>query len=508
VNNSSGQPDGYKPTAATNLHVPTSPTSNGPPRNKPELLGDLDAARWALRVAESREPPPPDVARRLPPEWGDACLLAEDDGQAGLDAWLKAERIRLRGNLPRYEAIVQALAAARLEGPDTDPAEPESDKPKRFRLKVLGAREFAATEFKMEWRIRRVLVADQPCVVAAPKKGMKTTVMADMAVSAASGTHFLGAFEVALPVPVLLLSGESGGFVLKDTIRRVCRSKGINLEDLEGNLFVGFELPQLSIEEQVDVLAELIREHGIKIVIVDPLYLCLLSGGHRRLDPSNLFDMGPLLQGIAKKSLEAGATPVLVHHFRKNLVDPHELPEMDSMAYAGIQEFARQWILLGRREKFVPGTSLHKLWLTVGGSAGHSGEWAVDVDEGIMGDDFQGREWGVSVRPASEARVEATEQSKSKKVEKEKEKETSKEQQEREAMGRALDRFRQAPDHRLSTNALQMATGWNPAKVKRILFLLVEHNHTRPTSYTVQIGNGASKSVNGFELIPDGGALQ
>jgi hypothetical protein len=71
------------------------------------------------------------------------------------------------------------------------------------------------------------------------------------------------------------------------------------------------------------------------------------------------------------------------------------------MSWAGFAEFARQWLLIGRREDYVPGTGEHRLWLSVGGSAGHSGLWAVDVDEGVSP-----RHWNVELSTPDEARRE------------------------------------------------------------------------------------------------------
>ena len=48
----------------------------------------------------------------------------------------------------------------------------------------------------------------------------------------------------------------------------------------------------------------------------------------------------------------------------------------------------------------MPGTGEHKLWLNVGGSAGHSSLWALDVDEGPSG---QPRHWKVTLSTPSEA---------------------------------------------------------------------------------------------------------
>ena len=155
-------------------------------------------------------------------------------------------------------------------------------------------------------------------------------------------------------------------------------------------------------------LAGLIREKGAGVAIIDPLYLCLASGGSngRPVDMKNLFEVGPLLLAVAKTCLDAGATPILIHHNKLTGGNDNGKPELGDLAFAGIQEFARQWILLGRRGRFVPGSGVHELWLTVGGSIGHSGEWAVDVREGTMDRDFSGRIWEVTVKSAGDAIAE------------------------------------------------------------------------------------------------------
>src|SRR5262249_50268582 len=72
--------------------------------------------------------------------------------------------------------------------------------------------------------------------------------------------------------------------------------------------------------------------------------------------------------------------------------------DLSDLAFAGVAEFARQWFLLARRSPYEPGSGQHRLWLKVGGSAGQSGRWALDVNEGQVGD----RIWNVQVATAEE----------------------------------------------------------------------------------------------------------
>lgn len=124
-------------------------------------------------------------------------------------------------------------------------------------------------------------------------------------------------------------------------------------------------------------------------------------------DASNLSIQGGLLRKISEVCRRHGVTLLLLHHNKKQAKTNgrvnREPPELDDIAWAGFAEFARQWILLGRRAAYVPSTGEHELWLSVGGSAGHSGLWALDVEEGVSG---VPRYWNVMLSSPDEARAE------------------------------------------------------------------------------------------------------
>src|SRR4051812_4427506 len=90
-------------------------TDNGQPRGRGKLppFGDIESARCVLRVAGTRQPPPRDVVDRLPPEWGEAALLAAEDGLDGIATWLKVILVRYRSDPNRFGSIKQALDDAR-----------------------------------------------------------------------------------------------------------------------------------------------------------------------------------------------------------------------------------------------------------------------------------------------------------------------------------------------------------------------------------------------------------
>jgi hypothetical protein len=269
-------------------------------------------------------------------------------------------------------------------------------------FRLVPSAEFDRNDYRLEWLVRGVLVRGQPAVLGGGKKSLKTSLGVDLAISLGTGTPFLDHFPVRR-ARVAMISGESGEAVLQETARRVCRAKGVSMDAVEACW--GFRLPQLGNLEHLDALAQAVQENRVDVLLIDPLYLCLLSG-LEGVQASNLYQMGPLLLNAAQTFLPLGCTPVLFHHFKLRREDPLGEPQLEDLSFSGIQEFARQWVLTGRREKYEPGSGEHRLWLSVGGSAGHSGLWALDIDEGRLGDDFGGRTWEVTIASAAEVRAD------------------------------------------------------------------------------------------------------
>lgn len=273
-------------------------------------------------------------------------------------------------------------------------------------FKVLTSSQLDAADLRTDYLVDDVLVRGQPCVIAASKKSLKTTAAIDLTLSLASCCPFLGKFYVLKASRVALMSGESGDSTIQETARRIARSKPwINLSDYE-NAIWSFELPRLGQPQTKQELTKFIQDHALEVLIIDPAYLCLELGD----DAGNLFSVGKKLRELTEISHATGCTIVIVHHNKKSINDQFAAPELESIAWSGFQEWARQWILLGRREAYDPEkTGSHKLWLSVGGSAGHSGLWAFDIEEGSRKDQG-GRRWDVKIQNASAAIAETVEQ--------------------------------------------------------------------------------------------------
>jgi hypothetical protein len=271
----------------------------------------------------------------------------------------------------------------------------------------LDSAAFATARYARSWLVESLLVSGQPGIVGGPKKVMKTSVAIDLAISIATGTPFLTKFRIPQRRRVVLFSGESGQAVLQETARRICAAKGVRLAT-DCDVLWSFDLPELSSQTACQGLHHFLRTEKVAVVIIDPLYLCLLPLG-QGAKASNLYEVGPILHQMARACLGTGATPLVIHHTAKTAgKKTGESLDLNDLSYAGVAEFARQWLLIGRRTPFVPGTGTHELLMTAGGSAGQSGCWELDIDEGVPDSTFQGRIWRVAVRPAQAQQATAT----------------------------------------------------------------------------------------------------
>lgn len=337
---------------------------------------------------------------------------------------------------------------------------------KKILFTAITSKELDDNEYELTYLIEGMLVRGQPGVIAGPKKTLKTNISIDLALSLSDAGLFLNRFNVPEAVRVGVMSGESGAATIQETARRIAYAKQRRLSDFN-NVVWSFEVPQLGNVLHTDGLRDFIKRYELDVLILDPTYLMMLALGD---NAGNLFIVGSFLKSLGDLAQETGCTPLLCHHLKKGIADPYEPAELENIAWAGFQEFVRQWMLLNRRVRYDPDVGgHHELWMSVGGSAGHSGVWGVNIDEGTR-QDSGGRCWEVDVITAgeaysgrAEAEQDAAEQRKSRQHD-------AKFQRQREA---ALNALKQFPDGE-TPRVIRELAGIGARTIQSVLDVLTE----------------------------------
>jgi len=268
-----------------------------------------------------------------------------------------------------------------------------------FSIERLSSRELATGDFTTNYLVDGVIPAGQPGVASGRFKTLKTGTVIDLSISMATGTPFLGHFDVPEPVRVAIVSAESGKAALKNWGQRIARSKGLELADID-NLIWSTTLPQLGDASHLRELEKFIVDEDLRCVTLDPTYLAMSHIGDVS---SNVFAMGTALMPLTDLVTQTECTVLLVNHNRKNVANKFAPPELEDISQSGFAEWSRFWLLLGPRREWSEERCEHWLWLRTGGSSGHSGLWHLGVLEGRYNDPG-GRVWDVNVCSATEGR--------------------------------------------------------------------------------------------------------
>lgn len=226
-----------------------------------------------------------------------------------------------------------------------------------------------------DWLVTGVFSIDEPLLVGARSKCCKTLQLTDLAVAVATGTQWLGAFEVPKRRKVLFITGETNFRRAAKHIKKACEARGLSFPDVTGWLRVeAAKFPTLpDLGHQAGIAAD-VKEHGFELVICDPLYRGL-SG----VDSSRLNEIGPAI-----KRFQAACQPaclVLSHHVIKTAAREYgNPPSLEDMTGAGIAESCGQWWLVGRNSKYEWNWQ-HDLCVQFGGRDGQGGGRRVLFDE-------------------------------------------------------------------------------------------------------------------------------
>src|SRR5262249_35037341 len=112
-----------------------------------------------------------------------------------------------------------------------------------------------------------------------------------------------------------------------------------------------------------------------KAAILDPLYLLAPPA-----NSSDLVAMGRALRALVSPIVEdAGAAPILLHHFPKS-TPLGEVPTLRDLSGAGVGAWARSWLLVNREAEY-DGAQVHRLLALIGTSTGDHSRLRITFDE-------------------------------------------------------------------------------------------------------------------------------
>jgi len=261
-----------------------------------------------------------------------------------------------------------------IEQPEVDQAGDEATSAVSFAGQPAPELWYLADE-PVRWMVEGVFSLEQPTVIGARKKSLKTTLLSSLVVSLVTGLLWLGRFKIPQKFRVLFITGEATKRAAIRKIRRAADALNVRAEDLEGLRIEAVNFPKFPSESDLAAISEDIRLHRIDIVVIDPLY----RGMDGTVSAQNIFEMGDAL-GKFKAACHP-ASVILSHHIKKSAqFDKSAMPDLDDLSQAGVAEFAGNYLLIGRLARY-EGNGMHDLAISGGGRDEQFFEYRLEFDE-------------------------------------------------------------------------------------------------------------------------------
>lgn len=258
-------------------------------------------------------------------------------------------------------------------GHNSEPVTQEQKEPSRTFGGKTAAELWEFADEAVEWLVDQIFSADQPTIFGAKQKSLKTTLLTDLAVSLSSGFPWLGRFEIPRRRRVLFITGEASEKAAIRKVRRAAESRNLRREDFTDSLRIeALTFPTLPRLEDCQAIQTAVEEHGIEVVLLDPLYMGL-SG----LNTANLTEVGPAMRQFMAHCRPANV--IIAHHVKKS-ASYDDAPNLEDLSQAGISEFAGNYWLMGRMSEYT-GDGMHELAIRYGGRDEQFGLLKLDFDE-------------------------------------------------------------------------------------------------------------------------------
>jgi hypothetical protein len=179
------------------------------------------------------------------------------------------------------------------------------------RLAVVRLGDIAPPDLSRRWLVDGLWSRAAVGIIGGAPKCHKSWLALDLAMSVASGTPCLGAFDVLETGPVLLYMAEDDAAIVKARAMGICRHRALGLDTIDANLIT---TPSLRLDREADrrALRELVVEMKPRMLLLDPFVRL------HRLDENDAGHISGLLAYLRELQREHELAVVVVHHTRKN----------------------------------------------------------------------------------------------------------------------------------------------------------------------------------------------
>jgi RecA-family ATPase len=178
-------------------------------------------------------------------------------------------------------------------------------------LPVVRAADLDDGDTVARWLIEPLWTRAAVGILGGAPKCCKSWLALDIALSVASGTSALDAFDVKDSGPGLLFMAEDSAAVVKRRLLALCAHRGLSLDDIPLHVIT---TPVLRLDRERDQarLRDAARRFSPRLVLLDPFVRL------HRIDENDAGEVSALLGYLRELQRELDLAVLVVHHARKN----------------------------------------------------------------------------------------------------------------------------------------------------------------------------------------------
>jgi RecA-family ATPase len=178
-------------------------------------------------------------------------------------------------------------------------------------LAVVRAADLDDGDTLPRWLVDTLWARSAVGVLGGAPKSCKSWLALDLAVSVATGTPCLDAFDVDHPGPVLLYMAEDAAPVVKARLTGLCRTRGLDLASTPIHVIT---TPVLRLDRGRDQarLRVAVRQLAPRLLVLDPFVRL------HRIDENDAGEVSALLGYLRALQRQHDVAVLVVHHARKN----------------------------------------------------------------------------------------------------------------------------------------------------------------------------------------------